>query len=239
MSFDNRYFYRLDVGLQAESINRVWNYKTTEDAKADVNADGYFNDAGHSLQANDLIYCVSTDDRELRYVVSMDPVVTADLVSGSTPSIPDDSITTAKLADGAVTEAKLAAGAVTGNKIVDGGILPGKLASNSVVAANIAANAVETAAIKDANVTDAKFDSNLSKIVGVATATATATASTDVTVTGATPGTDTVHAQVVAGFNVAVVGAVVSAADTVTVHWNGGTGNVADTVAVSVLRPTS
>lgn len=239
MSFDIKHFYRLDVGLQEESINRVWNYKTTEDAKADVNADGYFNDAGHLLQANDLIYCVSTDDRELRYVVSLDPIVTADLVSGSTPSIPDDSITTAKLADGAVTEAKLAAGAVTGNKIVDGGILPGKLASNSVVAANIAANAVETAAIKDANVTDAKLESSFLKIVGSEDGTATATASTDITVQGATPGTDSALAQVIAGFNVAVVGAVVSAADTVTVHWNGGTGNVADTVSVVVVRPTS
>jgi hypothetical protein len=96
MSFETKKFFRLDVGLQEQYINRVWNYRNEEDAIATVVASGYFSD-DHGIQVNDLIYAVASDDKQLLVVDSLDPITTSDFVGGG-GSIPDGSITKAKLA---------------------------------------------------------------------------------------------------------------------------------------------
>lgn len=233
MSFDIRYFYRLDVGLQEENVNRVWNYKSLVDDKAAVNADGYFDDAGHVLQANDLIYCVSTDDRELRYVASLDPIVTADLVAGSSVVIPDGSITNAKLADGAVSGAKVAAL----------GIVAGKYAAASIATADIANSAITGALVNNGSITSAKIANgtlqavDLSDDIGYVALSgsgpATAATSTAFSIPGVLA-TDAAFATMVAGFSQPIVGAVCTA-DTVTVHF-AAAALVTDTVVIGVVR---
>ena len=102
MSFKNTNFFRLDVGMQEQSINRVWNYRNDDDVIATVVASGYFSD-DHGIQVNDLIYAVASDDKQLLVVDSLDPITTSDFVGGGGGSIPDGSITKAKLAPDVAT----------------------------------------------------------------------------------------------------------------------------------------
>lgn len=135
MAFNLQKFYRLDVGLGDEAVNRVWNYKSEDDNAAAVAASGYFDDVDELLEENDLIYAVSTDDRELLYVSGLDPVTTVDLVTSSSVTIPD----------GSITNAKLASDAVSGDKVADLGIEAGKYALASIGTADIGTAAVTTA----------------------------------------------------------------------------------------------
>lgn len=116
MSFDNKKFFRLDVGMQEQSINRMWNYRNEDDAIATIEASDYFS-GDHGIQVNDLIYAVGSDDKSLLVVDTLNPITTSVFGGGGGGSIPAGSITSTELADGAVAEAKIANGAVTKAKL--------------------------------------------------------------------------------------------------------------------------
>ena len=256
-TFDPQKFFQISSGFGESTSKHLFSYNDTETDIAELKADGFFTpDVPGGLY--DLIYIVGKDDRELVYVSEVDPEVkVVDIVTASSGTVPDGSITTAKLADGAVTTAKLADDAVEGDKIKDRGIPEGKVAIGSidyqdlkngacsgpkiadlgVSAGCYAVGSIATEDIADSAITDAKLDSTFLKLVGSDTASATAAASTEYTISGATTATDFVFAQVIGGFNTGVRGAVVSAADKVTVHWD-GTGNASDTVLLIVFRST-
>jgi hypothetical protein len=234
MAFDINNFYRLDVGMgEGHAVAREWNYKTTVDNAAAVAASGYFADVEDMLELDDLIYAVSSDDRELLYVSGLDPVTTTDLVTSSSVVIPDGSITNAKLADGAVSGAKVAAL----------GIDAGKYAAASIATADIANNAITGALVNNGSITSAKIANgtlqavDLSDDIGYVALThsgpATAATSTAFTVTG-TLATDGAFATMTAGFSQPIVGTVCTA-DTVTVHF-AAAALVTDTVVIAVVR---
>tara|TARA_R110002020_G_scaffold266119_3_gene480946 strand:- start:1238 stop:1951 length:714 start_codon:yes stop_codon:yes gene_type:complete len=234
MAFNINNFYRLDVGMgEGHAVAREWNYKSEDDNAAAVAASGYFADVEDMLELDDLIYAVSSDDRELLYVSGLDPVTTTDLVTSSSVVIPDGSITNAKLADSAVSGAKVAAL----------GIEAGKYAAASIDTADIANSAITGALINNGSITSSKIQNgtlqavDLSDEIGYVVLShsgpATAATSTAFTVTG-TLATDGAFATMTAGFSQPIVGCVCTA-DTVTVHF-AAAALVTDTVAIAVVR---
>jgi len=89
-------------------------------------------------------------------------------ITGTSLTIADGSITTAKLADEAVTAGKIKTGDITATQIASstitttqikaGTIVTGDIGANTILAGNIAANAIETSELKADCVTTAKID---------------------------------------------------------------------------------
>ena len=143
MAFTENTFYLVSAGFPENVTQRVYSYKSA-DAMASIKASGYFDDA--HLEVNDLIYAGGSDDRELLYVASIDPVVTADLVAASAGTVPDGSITTAKLADSAVTYAKLSSD-ITGVKAAHSGAATPLVTSSVFTVAGTTTNDVALATL--------------------------------------------------------------------------------------------
>jgi len=213
MAFDKQYFYKSSAGFGRTHVNQYHTYKTDDDDIADVIASGYFNNAEPALVENDLIYAVAKDNRDLLYVVSVDPVVTADLQSGASAVIPDGSITHAKLADDSVHA----------NNILQSTITSYQLAAGSVV----------TTTILDNSVIPQKLNTQVGYMARHGVATATATTSQDITVTGVAVG-DAVFATMTAGFSQPIVGCV-AGENKVTVHYAAAAA-VTDTVSVAAFK---
>ena len=224
MAFQKQYFYKSSAGFGRSRVNQYHTYKTDTDAIATVKASGYFDESEPGLQVDDLIYVSATDDRELLYVASLDPVVTADIVAGSTAIIPD----------GSITHAKLAADCVELSNMAD----------NSVDSTNLTVNAVNAGSIQDGSITNAKLlDSAITShklntgsigyLAYKGSATATATTSQVITVTGSSVG-DVAYATMTAGFSVPINGAV-AGENIVTVYYDGAGAATSDTVEVVVF----
>ena len=167
--FDQQKMYCLSSGFGEDNAKRIFSYVDTENLIADLKASGFFNDSIPPLRANDLIYIVGSDDRELVYVSAVGPTTVVDLVSSSSATIPDGSITEAKLAS--AVAAKL-------------------LGTNNVAAANMASESIESTAIKDLNVTEGKLAAAVSAKLKVFSVlhTTTAAVSQSITATGVVAG---------------------------------------------------
>ena len=254
MAYLDTGFYKASAGLGRNATRQIFSYTTT-DAIATVKVSDYFNGAGHKLEEDDLIYVVASDDRELLYVSGLNPDTVVDLVSASSGTIPDGSVTEAKL-DAAVIAKLLgtnnvgathleAAGVETA-ALKDLNVTEGKLAAavaakllgtNNIVPGNMAALSVETAAIANANVTDEKLESNFMKIVAQHSAAATATTSQAFTISGV-DATDKAFATMIAGFTQPITGCVCTS-NTVTLTYAAAASPTADVVEILVWRTTS
>lgn len=203
MSFNSKKFFRLDVGMQEQYINRMWNYRNDDDVIATVVASDYFS-GDHGIQVNDLIYAVASDDKQLLVVDSLDPITTSDFVAGGGGG---------SVADGSITNAKLADGAVSGDKVAALGIASGKYAALSIASGDLAS----------ASVTKTKLHSDVASIVGIASHTLAVAATDTVTVTGALT-SDVVWAiltEAGTGIDHGIIGAKVTSSDTVTLYSEG------------------
>ena len=211
MAFLQAGFYKSSVGFAEGAAPNYFGFESA-DAKAVVKASGYFNDAFPALSAGDLILSKMSDDTELLRVDSINPVVTSDLVAGT--SIPDGGVTTAKIADGAVTDPKIAG--MNGAKLV--------------------AASVATAAMTN----QTKFGGNLIKLVNTSSAAITASVTTQTLTIAGVDATDTAIAQFSgAAGSAASCTAAVCAAGSVTVHYSVTTGATpTGNVLVLVIRPT-
>lgn len=209
MSFNNKKFFRLDVGMQEQSINRIWNYRNEDDTISDIEASGYFSD-DHGVQVNDLIYAVGSDDKSLLAVDSLNPITTSVFDGGSGGGeLPDESVTTSKLADQAVSATKLANNAAETNKIADGAV------------------------------TKAKLNADVATVVGIESHTLAVAATDTVTVTGAATSDFAIAMLTESGQGIdhGIVGAKVTAADTVTLYSEGTFEAIG--CSVMVVRPAS
>jgi len=132
-----------------ESGNTKWiEYTSATDLHATISGSGYFPaNAVPALSVNDVITVTGTDGPKLLYVLSLAPIVTADLVD-ATVNLPANSVATAMIQDLAVTDAKISTG-LNGNKIQAGTIQPGAFAASAVATADVAALAITDAKVND------------------------------------------------------------------------------------------
>ena len=83
MAFD-RFNMALVSNPPRTNCPNMWTYITEDDNAAAVAGSGYFNaeqPPEGRLKLNDLIYCVSTDANQLRYVSAVSPAVTTGFVA--------------------------------------------------------------------------------------------------------------------------------------------------------------
>ena len=110
--FDNQRFFQISSGYGESISKHISSYNDENNVIADMKVSGFFDKASPKVNHQDLIYVCASDNQELLYVNTVDPVTLVDIVTASSGSVPDGSITTAKLADGSVTHSKLATASV-------------------------------------------------------------------------------------------------------------------------------
>ena len=147
MAFNEKKFYLMSQGYGQTSGRRLYSYDDHDSTVAEMKASGFFDDASPALRVDDLIFLSASDDRELAYVSGLAPVTIVDLVTASSGTVPDGSITNAKLADGAVSGAKVAAL----------GISAGKYAAASIATADVALLAITSALLAASSVSGDKI----------------------------------------------------------------------------------
>jgi hypothetical protein len=199
MAFNEKKFYLMSQGYGQTSGRRLYSYDDHDSTVAEMKASGFFDDASPALRIDDLLFLSASDDRELAYVASLAPVTIVDLVTASSGTIPDGSITNAKLADGAVSGAKvaalgisagkyaaasiatadvaplaitsglLAASSVSGDKIAPLGIPTGAYAAGSIATADIATSAITGPLINNGSITSSKIGNGTLLLADMAT----------------------------------------------------------------------
>lgn len=162
-------FYIASTGYPAGVAPSIYTYKSL-DPLADIKVDGYFNGVIPALKINDLIYVNSSDDVELMYIASIDPITTADLVvesefelqpnSVGTPELMNESVTADQLGDSSVSHIKLQDASVSGDKIAPLGIPHGAYGLQTIDGGDMMDGACGTAQIEDNAISTIKIQSN-------------------------------------------------------------------------------
>lgn len=147
--FDINHFQKWSAS-SAFGNNNMWQYTSSTDTLATIEAADYFDDLMTSLDGpllvNDIIWLQGTDGQEFATITAITPHVTVDPFS---VTLGAGSVGTSNIADLAVTAAKIAANTITDGEVEVNGLTSASLALNTIQYAQVSLTAAQIKALYD------------------------------------------------------------------------------------------